>query len=132
MRVRPLPHRGALLLVLCSAPRLAAQHFHRLPATPQTVAWGYYSVHKDLHLTWPRAETPMHFITMGMDKDLTMATQIAVQNAIDLLAEARGWSKMEVYRLVSVACDVRVTELVDGNVGVHVMIPKSIVGKLAH
>jgi acetamidase/formamidase len=27
------------------------------------------------------------------------------------------------------ACDVRVTELVDGNVGVHVMIPKSIVGK---
>jgi acetamidase/formamidase len=30
---------------------------------------------------------------------------------------------------VSVACDVRVTELVDGNVGVHVMIPKAIVGK---
>jgi len=30
---------------------------------------------------------------------------------------------------VSVACDVRVTELVDGNVGVHVMIPKSIVGR---
>jgi len=28
-----------------------------------------------------------------------------------------------------VACDVRVTELVDGNIGVHVMIPKSIVGK---
>jgi acetamidase/formamidase len=30
---------------------------------------------------------------------------------------------------VSVACDVRVTELVDGNVGVHVMIPKSIMGQ---
>jgi len=28
--------------------------------------------------------------------------------------------------LVSVACDVRITELVDGNVGVHVMIPKAI------
>jgi acetamidase/formamidase len=25
-----------------------------------------------------------------------------------------------------VACDVEITELVDGNVGVHVMIPKSI------
>jgi acetamidase/formamidase len=34
---------------------------------------------------------------------------------------------MEAYRLVSVACDVRVTELVDGSVGVHVMIPKAIV-----
>jgi acetamidase/formamidase len=66
---------------------------------------------------------------MGMDQDLTKATQIAVQNAIDFVATKRGWSKMEAYRLVSVACDVRVTELVDGNVGVHVMIPKSIVGK---
>ena len=86
-------------------------------------------VRKDMHLAWPRAETPTHFIAMGMDKDLTKATQIAVQNAIDFIASYRGWSKMEAYRLVSVACDVRVTELVDGNVGVHVMIPKSIVGK---
>ena len=86
-------------------------------------------VRKDMHLTWPRAETPTHFIAMGMDKDLTRATQIAVQEAIDFIAGSRGWSKMEAYRLVSVACDVRVTELVDGNVGVHVMIPKSIVGR---
>ena len=86
-------------------------------------------VRKDMHLTWPRAETPTHFIAMGMDKDLTTATQIAVQNAIDFVAARRGWSQTEAYRLVSVACDVRVTELVDGNVGVHVMIPKSIVGK---
>jgi acetamidase/formamidase len=88
-----------------------------------------FIVRKDMHLTWPRAETPTHFIAMGMDQDLTKATQIAVQNAIDFVATKRGWSKMEAYRLVSVACDVRVTELVDGNVGVHVMIPKSIVGK---
>ncbi|HMA38942.1 MAG TPA: acetamidase/formamidase family protein [Gemmatimonadales bacterium] len=86
-------------------------------------------VRKDLHLAWPRAETPTHVITMGMDKDLTRATQIAVQQAIDFVAAYRGWSKMEAYRLVSVACDVRVTELVDGNVGVHVMIPKAIVGR---
>src|SRR5690242_21613571 len=85
-------------------------------------------VRKDLHLSWPRAETPTHFIAMGMDKDLTKATQIAVQQAIDFVATYLGWSKMEAYRLVSVACDVRITELVDGNVGVHVMIPKAIVG----
>jgi acetamidase/formamidase len=84
-------------------------------------------VRKDMHLTWPRAETPTHFIAMGMDKDLTKATQIAVQEAIDFVAAYRGWSKMEAYRLVSVACDVRITELVDGNVGVHVMIPKAFV-----
>ncbi len=86
-------------------------------------------VRKDMHLAWPRAETKTHFIAMGMDKDLTRATQIAVQEAIDFIAAYRGWSKMEAYRLVSVACDVRVTELVDGNVGVHVMMPKAIVGR---
>jgi len=86
-------------------------------------------VRKDMQLSWPRAETPNDFIAMGMDKDLTRATQIAVQNAIDFIAARRNWSKMEAYRLVSVACDVRVTELVDGNVGVHVLIPKSIVGR---
>src|SRR2546430_10186955 len=49
-------------------------------------------VRKDMHLTWPRAETPTHFIAMGMDKDLKTATQIAVQNAIDFVAARRGWS----------------------------------------
>jgi acetamidase/formamidase len=33
---------AALAPVLLWEP-LAAQHLHRLPATPQTVAWGYYS-----------------------------------------------------------------------------------------
>lgn len=31
-----------------------------------------------------------------------------------------------IYMVTSVSCDVDITELVDGNVGVHVMIPKSI------
>jgi len=84
------------------------------------------TVRKDLHLTWPRAETPSHLIAMGMDPDLTRATRIAVQEAVDLVADRRGWSKMEAYRFVSIACDVRITQLVDGSVGVHVMIPKTL------
>jgi acetamidase/formamidase len=84
------------------------------------------TVRKDLHLTWPRAETPTHFIAMGADADLTAATRIAVQQAVDWLAELRKLSKMDAYRLVSIACDVRVTQLVDGSVGAHVMVPKSI------
>jgi acetamidase/formamidase len=83
---------------------------------------------KDLRLAWPRGETPTHFIAMGMDPDLTKATQIAVQEAVDLVAGYKGWSQMEAYRFVSVACDVHVTQLVDGSVGVHVMIPKPILG----
>ena len=82
-------------------------------------------VRKNLHLTWPRAETPTHFIAMGMDKDLVAATKIAVREAIQLLTE-RGLSREEAYMLASVSCDVSVTQLVDGNVGAHVMIPKAV------
>jgi acetamidase/formamidase len=83
-------------------------------------------VRKDLRLNWPRAETPTHFIAMGMDKDLVTATKMAVRQAIEFLVETRGLSRDDAYMLVSVACDVDTTQLVDGNVGAHVLIPKSI------
>lgn len=83
-------------------------------------------VRKDLHLTWPRAETATHYITMGMDKDLTQATRIAVQEMIDYLMATRGLSRVDAYRLASIAADLHITQLVDGNVGAHMMVPKSI------
>jgi acetamidase/formamidase len=83
-------------------------------------------VRKDLKLTWPRAETPTHWITMGMDKELVVATKMALRNAIEFLATEKGMTREDAYMLASVSCDVRITQLVDGNVGAHVMIPKSI------
>ncbi|HEX7018530.1 MAG TPA: acetamidase/formamidase family protein [Gemmatimonadaceae bacterium] len=83
-------------------------------------------VHKGMTLEWPRAETPTHWITMGMDKDLTVATRIAVQQMVDFIQERHGLSRGAAYSLASVAADLRITELVDGNVGVHMMLPKSI------
>ena len=84
-----------------------------------------FIVHKGMKLEWPRAETPTHWITMGTHRDLTEATRIAVHQTVAFLQE-KGLSQSDAYRLVSIACDLRITELVDGNVGVHVMIPKSI------
>jgi acetamidase/formamidase len=83
-------------------------------------------VRKDMHLTWPRAETPTHWIAMGTDTSLVTATKTAVRQAIEFLVAEKGLSRDDAYMLASVACDVEVTELVDGNVGVHVMIPKAI------
>jgi acetamidase/formamidase len=82
-------------------------------------------VRKGAHLTWPRAETPTHFIAMGADKDFVQAEKIAVREAIQFLM-SRGLSKEDAYMLASVSCDASVTQLVDGNVGAHVMIPKAI------
>lgn len=93
-----------------------------------------FLVHKgtleDAHrLVWPRAETPTQFISMGFHEDLRRATEMAVRNMITFLAEdASGphLSRADAYSLVSVACDVDITQLVDlPRVGVHVMCPKA-------
>jgi len=83
-------------------------------------------VRKDLHLTWPRGETPTHYIAMGTDSALVKATKTAVRQAIELLVQVKGMTREDAYQLVSVSSDVDITQLVDGTVGVHVMIPKLI------
>jgi acetamidase/formamidase len=83
-------------------------------------------VRKDLSLKWPRAETSTHYITMGSDEDLTVATRIAVEQTIEFLMETGGLDRGAAYALTSLAVDLRITQLVDGYVGVHAMIPKSI------
>jgi acetamidase/formamidase len=85
-----------------------------------------FVVRKDLHLRWPRAETPTHYMTMGIHEDLTEATKLAVREMIDFLAETKHLTRDDAYMLSSVAADLAITQLVDGNKGVHAMIPKSI------
>jgi acetamidase/formamidase len=85
-----------------------------------------FVVHKDRHLLWPRAETSTSYITMGFSPDLKEATTLAVRDMINFLVEERHLSRDEAYMLTSVAVDVDVTQLVDGNVGVHAMCPKGI------
>jgi acetamidase/formamidase len=83
-----------------------------------------FIVHKDMHLLWPRAETSTHYISMGFNENLKEATTQAVRQMIDFLVTQKHLSRDEAYMLTSVACDVDVTQLVDTNVGVHVMCPK--------
>ena len=83
-------------------------------------------VRKGMTLAWPRAETSTHYISMGTDEDLTKATKIAIQEMIDFLAATKGLDKHSAYQLSSIAADVAITQLVDGKMGVHVKIPKSI------
>jgi len=85
-----------------------------------------FVVRKDMHLRWPRAETPTHFITMGLHEDLNEATKLAVREMLDFLMTEKHLSRDDAYMLSSVAADLHITELVDGNKGVHMMLPKSI------
>lgn len=83
-----------------------------------------FLLHKATHQTYPRAETPDAYIAMGFDDDLSNATRKALRNAIDFLVAAKGMTRDDAYMLLSVAGDVEITELVDRNKGVHVVIPK--------
>lgn len=83
-----------------------------------------FILHHDMHLKWPRAETPTHYITMGLDPDLTQATRLCVLETIDFLVNEKKLSRDDAYALTSVAVDLAITQLVDGTKGVHAMIPK--------
>lgn len=75
---------------------------------------------------YPRAETPDAYVAMGFDEDLSNAARKAVRNMIAFLVAAKGMSRDDAYMLVSTAGDVDVTELVDRNKGVHVVMPKRV------
>jgi acetamidase/formamidase len=84
------------------------------------------TVRKDMKLRWPRAETPTHYITIGLHEDLNEAARRATKEMIDYLVTERGLSRDEAYMLTSAAVDLHVTQVVDHVKGVHAMLPKAI------
>ncbi len=83
-------------------------------------------VRKDMKLTWPRIETPTHYIQVGFDEDLDKAFALALGETIDFLVTRKGLTRYEAYSLASVAADCRVSQVVDVRKGIHCMIPKSL------
>jgi len=84
------------------------------------------TVRKGRRLAWPRAETPTHYIAMGLHVDLDEAARLATHEMIDFLVAEKKMTRDEAYVLCSVAADLHVTQVVDGTKGVHVMLAKSI------
>jgi len=85
------------------------------------------TVRKDLKLAYPRAETPTHYMTMGMDPDLDQCVVMALRDMIKLVTERSNISREDAYTLCSLAADLRVTQTVNGSKGIHVMLAKSAV-----
>jgi acetamidase/formamidase len=85
-----------------------------------------FIVRDDLSFIYPRAETPTHYITMGMDPDLDQCSVMALRDMIVLLGEKAGLSREDAYTLCSLAGDLHVTQTVNGNKGVHMMMAKSL------
>ncbi|MFY0692143.1 MAG: acetamidase/formamidase family protein [Paracoccaceae bacterium] len=75
----------------------------------------------DLGLDYPRAQTPTHLITMGMHEDLDRCAEMALKDMIAWIVARTGLSREDAYMLCSLAGDLRITQTVNGNKGVHMM-----------
>ena len=88
-----------------------------------------FHVRGDMTLEWPMAETPTHVITMAFDPDLDDAVVIALRDMIKLICARTGISREDAYTLCSLAADLRVTQVVNGAKGIHVMLEKALLAK---
>ena len=83
-------------------------------------------VRKDLNVRFPRAENATHYITMGLNPDLDDAAAQALLEMIGWITAISNLSREDAYRLCSLAADLRVTQIVDGNKGIHCMLEKAL------
>jgi acetamidase/formamidase len=80
-----------------------------------------------MKLEWPMAETPTHVMTMAFDPDLDDCVVIALRNMINLICARTNLSREDAYTLCSLAADLRVTQVVNGAKGIHVMLEKKLI-----
>jgi acetamidase/formamidase len=77
-------------------------------------------------LAYPRAETPTHYITMGMHEDLDEAMKKALREMIGFITSRTNLSAADAYQFCSLAVDFHVTQTVNGEKGVHGLLKKGL------
>jgi acetamidase/formamidase len=85
-----------------------------------------FVLHKGAAINGPRAETPTHYIMMGIDRDLNRAMRLASSQVVDFLVNEKGLTPFKALSLASIAVDFRVSEAVDDTQNVSAYIPKSL------
>lgn len=84
-----------------------------------------FIVHKHGGLKYPRAETPTHYILMGISQSHDEAIRIALRNALDYLQSEKGMSAADAMAFASLAVDFNIAEAVDFTNVVMARIPKA-------
>jgi acetamidase/formamidase len=84
------------------------------------------TVRKDTDIRYPQAETPTHIITMGMHADLDQCVEFALRRMIEVVQARAGITRAQAYMLCSLAGDLRITQTVNREKGVHMMMAKEL------
>ena len=77
-------------------------------------------------LRQPKAETPTHFISMGLNEDLDQAMKQALREMIAFICSRSNLSREQAYQFCSLAVDFHVTQTVNGEKGIHGMLKKGL------
>ena len=86
---------------------------------------------RDFETDWPMAVTPSHLMTMAVHEDLDDAARLAMRAMIGLLEKHYRMPFHDAYRLCSVAADMHVTQFVNGNRGIHVMLARAVCSEMS-
>jgi acetamidase/formamidase len=84
------------------------------------------TVRKDMELDFPFAESATQLMSIGLDEDLDDAAKQAVREMVKHVCRRTNLSRNQAYMLCSLAGNLRVTQLVDGNKGVHMLLDKKL------
>jgi len=76
----------------------------------------------DLELAWPIARIDGAWLAFGFDEHLGFAARKAVDGLLDLMEREHGIDRSDAFALASVVADLRVTQVVNGQVGVHAVL----------
>ena len=79
-------------------------------------------VRSDLELSTPIAHTPAGWVTLGLGATLDEAAAQATEAMLDLMEREQGLSRPDALALASLVVDLRVTQVVNGTVGVHAVL----------
>ncbi len=79
-------------------------------------------VRDDLPLEWPIARTDGAWLAFGLDESLGRAARIAVDGMVALMGRELGVTGGDALVLASVGVDLRVTQVVNGTLGVHAVL----------
>ena len=82
-----------------------------------------FTLHPEMKLRTPRANTAIGWLTFGFGATLDDATAVALSAMLDLLGEQHGLGRDDALALASLVVDLRITQIVNGTVGVHAVLP---------
>ncbi|HEY7148882.1 MAG TPA: hypothetical protein VH420_05495, partial [Gaiellaceae bacterium] len=76
----------------------------------------------DPALEWPLARIEGAWLTFGFDEDLMEAARIALDGMLSLMRRKLGVEGPDALALASLGVDLRITQVVNGSVGVHAVL----------